>query len=83
VTGTTPTDGGVTDDGVGSPADEGAERLDDRPPSAADRYCGNCTHFDYVRTDEGIQPYCGLHDEVMDDVEACSEWEQVSPEALR
>ncbi|GGL70705.1 DUF7139 domain-containing protein [Halocalculus aciditolerans] len=39
-----------------------------------DRYCGNCAHFDYVRTDEGLQPYCGLHDELMDDVEACSEW---------
>ncbi|WP_255150799.1 DUF7139 domain-containing protein [Halorarius halobius] len=42
------------------------------PPS--DRYCGNCDQFNYVRTDEGLEPYCGLHEEVMDDMEACSQW---------
>jgi hypothetical protein len=47
---------------------EAAERL-------ADRYCGNCEHFRYVRTDEGMQPYCGAHGEVMDDMEACEQWE--------
>ena len=39
-----------------------------------DKYCGSCEHFDYVRTDDGLKPYCGLHDEVMDDMEACAEW---------
>jgi len=39
-----------------------------------DTYCGNCTHFDYVRTDQGMQPYCGHHDELMDDMDACEEW---------
>lgn len=39
-----------------------------------DRYCGNCTHFDYVRTREGIQPYCGYRREEMDDMSACEEW---------
>ena len=39
-----------------------------------DTYCGNCTHFDYVRTDRGMQPYCGHHDELMDDMDACEEW---------
>jgi hypothetical protein len=54
-----------------------AEVLDDADPtpqSAADRYCGNCEHFDYVRTNQGIQPYCGYHDERMDDMEACDAW---------
>lgn len=41
---------------------------------AADRYCGNCASFDYVQTSEGIQPYCGYHDELMDDMDACSHW---------
>jgi energy-converting hydrogenase Eha subunit B len=41
-----------------------------------DRYCGNCTQFKYVRTEEGIQPYCGLTDELMDDMDACEDWEQ-------
>ncbi|WP_418281801.1 DUF7139 domain-containing protein [Halorubrum sp. DTA98] len=39
-----------------------------------DTYCGNCTRFDYVRTDEGMQPYCGHYDELMDDMDACEEW---------
>ncbi|WP_144799748.1 DUF7139 domain-containing protein [Halorubrum depositum] len=39
-----------------------------------DTYCGNCAHFDYVRTDQGMQPYCGHHDELMDDMDACEEW---------
>ena len=40
----------------------------------ADRYCGNCVSFEYVRTDEGIQPYCGAHDEVMGDMDPCDQW---------
>jgi hypothetical protein len=40
----------------------------------ADRYCGNCAAFEYVRTDDGIQPYCGTHDEVMSDMDPCDEW---------
>ena len=41
---------------------------------AADRYCGNCEHFEYVRTERGIQPYCGFHDGVMADMDACEDW---------
>jgi hypothetical protein len=54
----------------------------DRPtapdPTAGDVYCGNCTHFEYVRTDEGIQPYCGAHGELMDDMDPCQEWQSRS-----
>ena len=39
-----------------------------------DTYCGNCAEFDYVRTDEGMRPYCGHYDELMDDMEACEQW---------
>ncbi|MFC5277454.1 YihY/virulence factor BrkB family protein [Halorubrum rubrum] len=39
-----------------------------------DTYCGNCAEFDYVRTDDGMRPYCGHYDEVMDDMEACDQW---------
>ena len=42
--------------------------------AAGDVYCGNCAHFEYVRTDEGIQPYCGAHEELMDDMDPCGEW---------
>jgi hypothetical protein len=39
-----------------------------------DRYCGNCTHFEYVKVDDDIAPYCGVHQEVMDDMDACDRW---------
>ena len=39
-----------------------------------DTYCGNCAEFDYVRTDDGMRPYCGHYDELMDDMEACEQW---------
>ena len=52
-----------------SPADGRAANYD-----AADTYCGNCAHFEYVRTDSGIQPYCGAHEELMDDMDPCEEW---------
>ena len=48
---------------------------DDEPAPQGDVYCGNCAHFSYVRTDDGLQPYCGLHGEAMDDMDACTQWE--------
>ena len=61
------TDGGATTDDAEFLADESAAPL-------GDTYCGNCTHFRYVRTDDGMVPYCGYHDDRMDDMEACEEW---------
>lgn len=63
------TDGGATtDDGL---------ILEEhrRPGSLADPYCGNCAKFSYVRADGDIQPYCGHHRTVMDDMDPCPEWE--------
>ncbi|OYR58243.1 DUF7139 domain-containing protein [Halorubrum halodurans] len=54
---------------AGSPTSRAAAR--DGP---GDAYCGNCAEFDYVRTDDGMRPYCGHYDEVMDDMEACEQW---------
>jgi hypothetical protein len=61
------TDGGATTDDAEFLADESAAPL-------GDTYCGNCTHFRYVRTDDGMVPYCGYHGDRMDDMEACEEW---------
>lgn len=71
-------DGGTaTNANLNSPSDD-AEVMDQEstaePSTVTDRYCGNCEHFDYVRTDDGIEPYCGAHDELMDDMEACDQW---------
>jgi hypothetical protein len=62
-----------------SRADDGAETwkstaVTDASTDNADRYCGNCEQFEYVRTERGIQPYCGFHDGVMADMDACEEW---------
>jgi hypothetical protein len=41
-----------------------------------DAYCGNCAHFEYVKVDEKITPYCGLHEELMEDMDACDQWSE-------
>lgn len=51
-----------------------AERETARSQTPGDSYCGSCGHFQYVRTDQGMQPYCGLHDDLMEDMEACDDW---------
>lgn len=40
-----------------------------------DRYCGNCTQFEYVRVDGERAPYCGLDDSLMEDLDACEDWQ--------
>jgi hypothetical protein len=62
-------DGGAASQDISSPLDD----ADDGP--GPDEYCGNCAHFDYRDTDSGMQPYCGLYEETMDDMEACEWWE--------
>lgn len=60
-----------------STPDRGVDVLDGSSGSErnpVDAYCGNCVHFDYVRTSTGMQPYCGHHAETMDDMTACPEW---------
>lgn len=51
-------------------------RSDARPDSDApiDRYCGSCDQFQYVRTEDGIQPYCGYHAALMENMDACEDW---------
>jgi len=39
-----------------------------------DAYCGNCAHFEYVKVEGEITPYCALHGDLMDDMDACAEW---------
>ena len=62
---------GVDRIGPKTPSSSRSQRAD---PSV-DRYCGSCVEFKYVRTDTGIRPYCGYHDELMDDMDACEEWQ--------
>ena len=40
-----------------------------------DQYCGNCEHFEYVRADGDLAPYCTRHSELMEDMDACDQWE--------
>ncbi len=69
-------DGGSTTREIRSPPGTDAEIVDGtRAREPADRYCGNCTHFEYVRSSRGMTPYCTRHDEEMDDMDACEEWD--------
>ncbi len=67
-----------TSDGGTATADDPA--IEDRTREAArqrrrpDAYCGNCTHFQYVTANGTLVPYCGLYDDLMDDIDACEEW---------
>lgn len=72
-------DGGATTPDVRDVPGDDPEKASEADASTADvgpdRYCGSCAHFDYVRTDdEDIHPYCGYHDELMDDMDACEQW---------
>ncbi len=68
--------GAAASDDITSPLDDDSEFVDEpRPSQPTDHYCGNCTHFEYVRTDKGFQPYCTFHDDLMDDMEACEQWQ--------
>ncbi|VTT87128.1 hypothetical protein DM2_3166 [Halorubrum sp. DM2] len=83
-------DGGSADTDISSPLDDtgptdapSSPATPDAAPSPGspaardgpgDAYCGNCAQFDYVRTDDGMRPYCAHYDELMDDMEACDSW---------
>ncbi len=75
-------DGGAVSNDIQSPLEDGSSgdgrdgMIVDGPenPETADQYCGNCRHFEYVRSSGGITPYCGRFDEQMDDMDACEEW---------
>ena len=79
----TQTQGGV--DRVGSAAEQswraGGPKQPPQPDTTqraektVDRYCGSCGKFRYVRTETGIRPYCGHFDELMEDMDACDEWQ--------
>ena len=74
----TPTaDGGsATIEGSGSTTDDDPMSFDGAAAARGmpDTYCGNCEHFNYVRVDGELQPYCGRTDDLMDDMEACDDW---------
>jgi hypothetical protein len=76
---------GTPSRGSSTPASDGGTQTQGQAPAAPserapahasnpDRYCGNCSHFDYVNVEGDIQPYCGHHDELMDDMEPCDAW---------
>jgi hypothetical protein len=62
-------------DSAGADADiRSAVRHRGRP----DEYCGNCAHFEYARADGEMVPYCGFHDGLLRDMDACEQWESNS-----
>jgi hypothetical protein len=76
--GTATADGGSTtvDGGDGlEPPEDDAEFIDSATGRGRpDAYCGNCAHFEYVKVEGEITPYCGRHDELMEDMDPCDQW---------
>jgi hypothetical protein len=73
--GASPTsDGGTATDDIQSPLD-GTASTEESQHRTTDTYCGNCRYFQYVRSNEGMQPHCGFYGRNMDDMDACEEWE--------
>jgi len=72
--GPTATESPDSDAGSTVPEATGGTAPTEQSQSPGDTYCGSCGHFQYVRTDQGMQPYCGLHDGIMDDMDACDDW---------
>ena len=70
----TDSSGGTSDRSRKSRGGSSGTRTDRAAKSTADKYCGSCTQFRYVRSSEGMQPYCDFHDERMDDMDACGDW---------
>jgi hypothetical protein len=65
-----------------APADDAQVLQAPKERGRPDRYCGNCTQFKYVRIDGEIEPYCGFHRELMDDMDACESWEERETDSL-
>ncbi|MBP1985813.1 DUF7139 domain-containing protein [Halolamina salifodinae] len=70
---------GLRSGGNSARRDDDWEPTGSTPETAAsgpdrDSYCGSCTHFEYVQTEHGMQPYCGAHEELMDDMDACDDY---------
>lgn len=62
-----------TDDRAGATAGDGGG-ASARSVTGPDSYCGNCTHFEYVRADGELAPYCHHHDRLLEDMTACEAW---------
>ncbi len=52
----------------------GTESRTASAPVGPDSYCGNCVHFEYVRADGELAPYCHHHDRLLEDMTACEAW---------
>lgn len=80
----TSTDGGDSG-GIGVSVETNADdaevvhdERDDETSSAGfagDRYCGNCTFYEYAQVDGDSVPFCNFHDRELEDLEACDHHE--------
>jgi hypothetical protein len=71
--GTPTSDGGSAVAESGTVEDDVAEAATER--GQPDKYCGNCEHFKYVRADGELRPYCGFDEQLMENMDACEDWQ--------
>jgi hypothetical protein len=62
------------DGGQAVAENSGAELVSGSSGGRPDAYCGNCAYFEYVEVGGDLDPYCGYHQEFMEDLDPCENW---------
>ena len=64
----------TSDGGQSVAGGSGVEVLSGSDGGQPDAYCGNCAYFEYVEVGGDLDPYCGYHQEFMEDLDPCENW---------
>ena len=64
----------TSDGGKSVAGSAGAELISGSNGGQPDAYCGNCAYFEYVEVGGDLDPYCGYHQEFMEDLDPCERW---------
>ena len=64
----------TSDGGQSVAGGSGVEVISGSDGGQPDAYCGNCAYFEYIEVDGDLDPYCGYHQEFMEDLDPCENW---------
>lgn len=64
----------TSDGGQSVTGGSGVEVISGPDGGQPDAYCGNCAYFEYVEVGGDLDPYCGYHQEFMEDLDPCENW---------
>jgi hypothetical protein len=64
----------TSDGGQSVSGNSGAALISGSGGGQPDAYFGNCAYFEYVEVGGDLDPYCGYHQEFMEDLDPCENW---------